>query len=43
VAAVPHDGQGEHLPRAAVARAWRAVQLCALTVVLWLVVLPFEV
>ena len=41
MAAVQLDRQGEHQTRDAMERAWWAVRLCALTVVLWLVMVPF--
>jgi type II secretory pathway component PulL len=35
------DRQGEHQTRDAMERAWWAVRLCAFTVLLWLVMVPF--
>lgn len=40
MAAVQLDRQGEHQTRAAMESAWWAVCLCAVTVLLWLVMVP---
>jgi hypothetical protein len=41
MAAVQLDRRGEHQTRDAMERGYWAVRLCVLTVLLWLVVLPF--